>query len=115
MGFEQPTTEKREPLEGPLNISFEQFMSDRAEKLRAEKGPDFDPAKPDIEQDGRAEIHPSLQGLHFKFYISEQGVAVNYEGNSEDAPWASSLTGKVFEDFTSAKGWLRAEAERLAS
>lgn len=73
---------------------------------------------PDIEQDGGHEIHPDLKGITFNFWMSNKeginGVAVNYSGNAENAPWAYHLTGKVFQDFTVAKKWLREEATRLS-
>lgn len=76
--------------------------------------------RPDFEQDGGNEIHPLLKGVTFKFWgtpsNSPKGMrmAVNYSGDAPQAPWAHQLTGKVFRNFSDAKGWLREEAKRLA-
>lgn len=74
--------------------------------------------EPDIVQDGWYEIHPDLEGIVFNFWIANtndvHGVAINYSGNSEKAPWSYQLTGKVFEDVTKAKSWLRTESARLS-
>lgn len=65
-------------------------------------------------QDGGWEIHPLLRGITFKFWRasdlnrgSEKQVFVNYEGDSEKAPWAYALTGGVYNSFGEAKGALR--------
>src|SRR3989344_3902272 len=65
---------------------------------------------PDITQDGAYEIHPNLQGITFNFWISPDKTgrcAINFSGNAEKAPWSHELTGKVFNNFSEAKGWLR--------
>lgn len=115
MNTEKSPKIEQEVVEAPLQINFSQFMTDRANKIRAEKGIQADVACPDIVQDGRAEIHPDLEGITFQFWVDKDiGVGVNFSGNAEKAPWAPNLTGKVFKDFTAAKGWLRVEAKRLS-
>jgi hypothetical protein len=103
-------------LYAPEQQNFSETMDAIAADTRS-IGKEFDPNKPDIVQDGGYEIHPDLEGIQFNFWISPKpgkGVAVNFSGNAEKAPWAHNLTGKVFKDFTVAKGWLRQEAERLS-
>jgi len=77
--------------------------------------------EPFFTQDGGWEIHPWLKGITFKFWNasdlnrgSKGQVFVNYEGDSEKAPWAHALTGRVYDSFETAKVDLRNRASEYA-
>ena len=71
--------------------------------------------EPSLKQDGGAEIHPNLKGITFNFWVAQDGrCGVNFSGDAPRAPWATNLNGKVFENASQAKGWLRQEAARLS-
>jgi len=68
-------------------------------------------------QDGGAEIHPRLDGVLYKFFVSPVTghVAVTFEGRPKNpfGGWSAITTGRAWPCIDDAKGWMRKEAKRL--
>ena len=91
------------------------FMTLMRELPVYKKDGDVSGPEPYIRQDGGHEIHPDLEGITFNFWVAQDGrCGVNFSGDAPRALWSHELTGKVFQNASQAKGWLRQEAVRLS-